>query len=98
MRRKQILMGGTLLAVLSLVAGSSWAYEEPQGVARRGPPPEAIEACKDKSEGTAVEITTPRGDTIKAICKQIDGQIAAVPEGGFRGPKRTPPGVTQGGE
>lgn len=53
---------------------------------RRGPPPEAIDACKEKSEGAAVEITTPHGDTIKATCKKIKGQLVAVPEGGPPGP------------
>jgi hypothetical protein len=63
-----------------------------------GPPPEAVEACKDKSEGTVVEITTPRGDTIKATCKQIDGQLVAVPESGFRGQKVPPPSERHGEE
>jgi hypothetical protein len=55
-----------------------------------GLPPEAIEACKEKSEGTSVEIATPRGDKLKATCKQMDGQLVAVPEGSFKGPKRNP--------
>lgn len=87
-----------LLAALLAVPGSVWAFGGPQGGDRRGPPREAIEACNDKAEGTAVEITTPRGDKIKATCKQVDGQMVAVPEGGFRGPKGMPPGGRQNGE
>lgn len=85
-----------LLAVLVTAPGSLWAFGGPQGDARKGPPSEAIEACKDKSEGTAVEITTPRGDKIKATCKQVDGQMVAVPEGDFRGPKGMPLGRQNG--
>jgi hypothetical protein len=90
-------------ACLLLHMGSSlsvaWALDGPADRRGRiGPPPEAIEACNGKEAGTAVEFKTPRGDMIKAICKQIDGQVAAVPEGGFRGPKGTPPSGTRGGE
>jgi hypothetical protein len=51
------------------------------------PPQQAIDACLDKSEGTTVEMTTPRGDTMKAVCRQMGTRLVAVPEGG--GP---PPG------
>ena len=87
-----------LVVVLAIVPGTTWSFEGPGGEGHRRPPPEAIEECKDKSEGTAVEITTLRGDTIKATCKQVNGQMVAVPEGDFRGPEGTPPGGTQGGE
>ena len=53
---------------------------------RRGPPPEAFEACEDKSEGDTVSITTPHGDTIDATCKLMKEQLVAVPERG-RGPR-----------
>lgn len=46
------------------------------------PPPEAITACKGKGEGTAVQFTTPRGDTLKGVCKQFEGVLAAMPERG----------------
>jgi hypothetical protein len=45
-----------------------------------GPPPEAYEACKDKSEGDSVGITTPRGDTLEAVCKKVDNRLVAEPE------------------
>lgn len=53
---------------------------------RRGPPPEAFEACENKSEGDTVSITTPHGDTIDATCKLMKEQLVAVPERG-RGPR-----------
>jgi hypothetical protein len=88
--------------ILLLIGSASavvWAMDGSPGSGRHmGPPPEAVEACKNKSEGTVVEITTPRGDTIKATCQKIDGQMVAVPEGGFRGQKVLPPSEGHGEE
>lgn len=81
---------GTTVGLLLLIGSaltSAWAFDGPPG--RRGhtgPPPEAIETCKDKSEGDVVEFTTPRGEKVTATCKQIKGHLVAVPEGGFRSP------------
>jgi hypothetical protein len=83
-------IAGVLLLIGS-VSGAVWAVDGPPDSGRHmGPPPEAIEACKDKSEGAAVEFTGPRGEKIKATCKQIDDQLVAVPEEGFRGQKVPP--------
>jgi len=84
-------------AVFLLISGSvlveSWAMDIPPGTGKHmGPPPEAIEACRDKNKGDTVEITSPRGEKMNAVCEQIDGQLIAVPEGGFRGQKVLPPG------
>jgi hypothetical protein len=86
-------MAGLVLLIMSASVVEVWAFDEPAGRGGRiGPPPEAIEACKDKSEGAKVELTSPRGEKIKASCEQIDGQLAAVPEESFRfrGPKAQP--------
>jgi hypothetical protein len=97
MKNKGMSWTLVFVALLVIVPGFTWAIGGPQGDVHKGPPPEAIEACRVKGEGTAVEITTPRGDTIKATCKQIDGQMVAVPAVGYRGPKGTPPGGMQKG-
>ena len=101
-------MIGTMMVLLLLIGSASavvwaavvWAMDGApgRGEGRTGPPPEAIEACKDKNEGAKVEIATPRGEKIKATCEQIDGQLVAVPEGGFRGPKVLPPSGPQSGQ
>lgn len=71
-----------LVTVLLLAPVTGRAGDEGQERGgRRTPPPEAFAACKGQSAGTTVEITTPRGDTIKATCKQLDGQLVAVPDG-----------------
>lgn len=54
--------------------------QQRRGGGHRKPPQEAYDACKGKSEGTSVEVSTPRG-TMKAVCKSMDGQMVAVPEG-----------------
>lgn len=52
------------------------------------PPQEAFDACKGKSEGTSVEVTTPRG-TLKATCKSMQGQMVAVPANGAPPPQNS---------
>jgi hypothetical protein len=88
-----------LTAGLFLIAGNALTIAAensgPLGRSPMSPPPEAIAACKDKSEGTAVQFTTPRGDTLKGVCKLINGTLAAVPEGGIRGPQGNPPENTK---
>lgn len=81
-----LLMGSTL--VMAEGFGGP-----PPGRGNMKPPAEAIEACKDMNEGSEVEITTPRGDKLKAVCRQIDNQLVAVPEGAFRSPDD--PGIRQ---
>jgi hypothetical protein len=84
-----------LLVLVILVPASVWASTGPQEQGgRREPPQEALDACTGKSEGTAVEMTTPRGDTIKATCREIDGRLVAVPAGGAPAPENgaPPPG------
>jgi len=86
------------LLIVSVSFGA-WAMDgTPNGGGHKGPSPEAIEACKDKSEGTAVEFTNRRGKTVKAICKEINGQLAAVRERGSHGRNGAPTGGTQSGQ
>ena len=92
MNRRTIAAMAALFALTAIVTAPAGASFRTQGSpGSKGPPPEAYEACKDKSEGTTVEITTPRGDIIKATCKQINGQLVAVPDGGFPGPRNGEP-------
>lgn len=48
---------------------------------RQGPPPEALKACENKKAGESVTFTGRRGESLKATCQEIDGQLVAVPEG-----------------
>ena len=75
-----------VMTLLSLVPMTCWARgNNGQGGRRQGPPPEAIEACKGKQAGDSVEFTGRRGETLKAICEDRDGQFVAVPENMPRG-------------
>lgn len=44
------------------------------------PPPEAYKACEGKTAGTAAQLTTPRGDVIKGVCREMDGEMVLVPD------------------
>jgi hypothetical protein len=86
---KAIVTG--ILVLIGASCASAGTFDETQ--ARRGamePPPQAYEACNGKNEGDSVKITTPWGETITAICKQINGKLAAMPEGGVREPRNNP--------
>ena len=92
---RQIIMtvaAGLLIFIGSVSAGVCAMDGPPGRGGPMGPPPEAVEACKDKSEGTAVEFIGHRGEKIKATWGGIDGQLVAMPTDGFRGPKPPPPG------
>ena len=52
---------------------------------QNGPPQEAIDACSGKSDGASVSFETPRGDSVSGTCKEMQGQMVAVPENGRRG-------------
>jgi len=91
-----------LTVCLFLIVGNALAIAAentgPPGRPPMGPPPEAIAACKGKSEGTAVQFATPRGDTLKGVCKLINGTLAAAPEGGMRGPQGKLPDDMKSGQ
>jgi hypothetical protein len=72
-----------LCAAGAMIPASVWASVGPPESGEPGKPPQAaFDACQGKSEGTAVEIVTPRGDTIKATCRKFkDGMLVAVPGG-----------------
>lgn len=43
--------------------------------ARRGPPLEAYKACEGKYSGSTAEFINPRGETVKGICEEENGQL-----------------------
>jgi len=79
------------IASACLLAGSmAWSQQGPpggRGGNRQGPPPEAIEACKDLNEGDACRFETPRGE-LEGACRKPprgDDGLACVPKD-HRGP------------
>ena len=47
--------------------------------AGRTPPREAFEACRNASAGAGVTFRTPRGDSVRGICREHGGELFAVP-------------------
>ncbi|TKB24806.1 hypothetical protein FCL47_16315 [Desulfopila sp. IMCC35006] len=83
MKRFHPLKAALLMAILVLfpIAGCA-AGDDANNNRRQGPPPEAISACAGKQAGDSVEFTGRRGETVKATCREMNGQLAAVPAGG----------------
>lgn len=86
---RALLLTGMLIATsISLTAAAqSEDGEERQRGKRRGPPPEAIEACSNRSEGEACSFTGRRGD-MTGVCfapPRDNAELACAPEGGPRG-------------
>jgi hypothetical protein len=93
MNRYVIGIATGLLILIGSNSAVAYAMDGPSGPRRHmAPSPEAVEACEGKSEGAEVEFTNPRGEKVKAVCKQFNCQLVAVPEGGFRVPKGAPLG------
>ena len=52
---------------------------------RRGPPPEAYEACAELAAGDSCEVTGRRGETLRGYCivpSEEEGTLVCAPEGG----------------
>ncbi len=49
------------------------------GKRHHGPPPEAYEACEDKSAGDSVELKMPNGKTVVGTCEQEGDQLVLRP-------------------
>lgn len=79
----KIIIGSILLSL----AGIAFAAEKGQ---RRGPPPEALEACSSLAVGDQCQMTTPRGDVEGQCVTTPDEQLACLPEGHTQGGKRGP--------
>jgi hypothetical protein len=68
-----------LIALLSAaVAAPAFAQgpgQPPQGGqgqgGHRGPPQEALDACKGKKDGDQAQVRTPRGDTVSGTCRLV---------------------------
>ena len=82
MNRQEIMKVTLALVLLPLFTMTGCAKEKyHQHRRRQRPPAEAIQACEGKQVGNRVEFTGRNGETIKASCQEINGQLVAVPEG-----------------
>ena len=74
-----------ILAIAAMVPYAGPADGADGGGKPKGPPQEAVAACAGLNEGDTVQFTSPRGETVSGICREIRGGLVAVPEGGFPG-------------
>ena len=65
-----------ILSSLCLLSISHLALAED----RKGPPPEATEACEGKSEGDSAEFEGRNGDAITGTCEERDGTLILRPD------------------
>ena len=76
----------TAMAILAAALTSTYASAEPdqRSGKRRGPPPQAIEACADQSEGAACSFSGRRGEVVGSCIAppQDKDELACAPEGG----------------
>jgi hypothetical protein len=72
---------GLVAALIGLQLHSGAAAEEygDQRKARRGPPPEALEACTDAQEGVSCSFIGRRDETVTGICKSRRDDFVCVP-------------------
>lgn len=82
MKKNSLLQFAVLFSLLLLLPISGCAEDSKRDErGQHGPPPEAIEACKDKKAGDAVSFKGRRGESLKATCQEVEGTLVAVPEG-----------------
>ncbi|MGO9836642.1 MAG: hypothetical protein ACLP1X_20800 [Polyangiaceae bacterium] len=61
---------------LMIVPALALAQSDPKDEEHHGPRPEAVAACKDKSEGDACEFDAPRGHVSGTCHKARSGDLA----------------------
>ncbi len=71
------------LCLLFLAGGSAFGNQtDPGGNSRnerRGPPPEAYQACQGKSAGSVSQFVDSRGETLKGTCEDENGRMVLRP-------------------
>ena len=74
-----------LLLATSMVGGLVPANAQQDGK-RRAPPPEAMQACTNQSEGAVCTFSGRRGEVTGAciVVPEIDSQLACAPKGSPR--------------
>lgn len=84
-----IMKTAVILALVAMIPAAGFAFGGHWcGGRSKGMPQEAIAACADLNEGDTVQFTSPRGDTVSGICRDMGDGLVAVPEGGFHGRHR----------
>jgi hypothetical protein len=72
-----------LLAFIAFPAFAEGPQHQ-QGGGHRGPPPEALAACKGRAAGDSCSFSSPHGDSVSGTCFTPDSSkpVACKPAGG----------------
>jgi hypothetical protein len=92
-RGRRASSAATVLAIVCLWAGTATAQPKEQGGAdgpRRGPPPEALAACKSLAAGAACSVTLG-SNTLKGSCWAPEGKPLACRPAGSPAPDGAKP-------
>ena len=71
--RHRLLCSTAVTAALWIATAQAYAASP----AKPAPSKQAIEACQGKKEGDVVQLPTSNGKTAKAVCRKVNGQLAA---------------------
>jgi hypothetical protein len=86
---RRVGVAAVLLGLLVPVAALAQSRGGRGSGGHHGPPPEAIEACEGRSDGSSCSVAI-HGDSLDGTCRVIPtGESACVPEG--MGPPMEPP-------
>ncbi|HYP31444.1 MAG TPA: hypothetical protein VES00_06230 [Burkholderiaceae bacterium] len=82
-----VLVLAAPLVALAQAGNDSGPPPDQGGRDHRGPPPEAIAACKGKAIGTQASFTDRGGRTVSGPCTQMGDVVAVPPPQRGRGPQ-----------
>ena len=85
MSKQETIKNSARALLVGICLVTKVATAQPGGDERRGPPPEAYEACADLATGDSCEMTGRRGDTLQGACivpKEDEDSLVCAPEGG----------------
>lgn len=86
---RALLLG---VCLISQVASQVASAQPGGGGERRGPPPQAYEACADLAAGDSCAITGRQGETLQGSCvvpKEDDDTLVCAPENGPGGERKS---------
>lgn len=91
MSKQKTFRNTALVAFLGIYVTTQAASAQPGGVERgerRGPPPEAFEACAELASGDRCEMTGRQGETLQGSCivpRDGEDSLVCLPDGGPHG-------------
>jgi hypothetical protein len=79
-RRKALARVAALIGLQLSSGAAAEGYGDQRKTPRRGPPPEALEACTDAQEGVSCSFIGRRDKTVTGTCEFKRDDLVCVPE------------------